>query len=114
MKHDLKIWPQYYCRVADGSKTFEVRHNDRGFQPGDEVELREYDPTLVEYSAGVGLAADWVKEPKGYTGNSLCFRVGYVLPIDEKRVVFSLLPSTPQPSAHDEVVKGEWYWREKK
>jgi len=44
MKHELKIWPQYYCRVVDGSKTFEVRKNDRGFQPGDEVTLREWNP----------------------------------------------------------------------
>lgn len=49
MKHELKIWPQYFSRVIDGSKTFEVRKNDRGFQPGDEVVLREYDPTVIEH-----------------------------------------------------------------
>lgn len=80
MKHELKIWPQYYCRVADGSKTFEVRENDRGFQPGDEVVLREFNPNqLKDY------------ENIGYTGKSLNFKIGYVLPIDDKRVVFSLL-----------------------
>lgn len=78
MRHTLKIWPQYYCRVADGSKTFEVRENDRGFQNGDIVELIEFDPNPV------GL---------GYTNSPpLTFKVGYVYHLDEKRVVFSLLP----------------------
>lgn len=89
MKHELKIWPQYYCRVADGTKTFEVRENDRGFQPGDEVMLREWDPTIREEYEG--------DAPRGYTGNNLWFCIGYVLPIDDKRVVFSLLPPKESP-----------------
>jgi len=44
VKHELKIWPQYYEAVANGSKTFELRKNDREFQKGDEVVLKEYDP----------------------------------------------------------------------
>lgn len=39
MKHELKIWPKYYCRVRSGEKTFEVRDNDRDFQRGDIVVL---------------------------------------------------------------------------
>lgn len=93
MTHELKIWPQYYCRVADGSKTFEVRNNDRGFQPGDTVVLREWDPTIVErnnYEEYIGIK-EW-KEAYGYTRKDpLNFVVGYVFPLDDKRVVFSLL-----------------------
>lgn len=92
MKHELKIWPQYYCRVADGSKTFEVRENDRGFQPGDEVVLREWDPsTKIDYGDYYNPG---IKETAyGYVGSkNLHFKIGYVLPIDDKRVVFSLLP----------------------
>jgi hypothetical protein len=80
MKHILKIWPQYYCRVADGSKTFEVRNNDRGFQPGDIVFLKEWD-NLAANGNGKYTDRDILK-----------FTVGYVLPIDAERVVFSLLP----------------------
>lgn len=91
MIHELKILPQYFCRVADGSKTFEVRDNDRGFQPGDTVVLREYDPAIWTIpNTGIGGLGD-ESEPKGYTGKSLSFKIGYVLPIDETRVVFSLL-----------------------
>lgn len=89
MNHDLKIWPQYYCRIIDGSKTFEVRKNDRGFQPGDTVVLKEYDPTIIEESD----AAGYYQKTRGFTESPPIYRrVGYVLPIDAERVVFSLLP----------------------
>lgn len=85
MKHDLKIWPQYYARVADGSKTFEIRHNDRGFQPGDTVVLKEWDPTPKNPSDK--------SIPVGYTGSpELSYTVGYVHILDADTVVFSLLP----------------------
>lgn len=84
MNHDLKIWPQYYCRVADGSKTFEVRENDRGFQSGDTVTLKEWDPSPINATT---------KSPKGYTDSPpLTFKIGYILVLDHKKVVFSLLP----------------------
>lgn len=95
MTHELKIWPQYYCRVEDGSKTFEVRENDRGFQPGDIVKLREWDPTEIKRTEYYPLGDDGWMEQRGYTGKSLQFKVGYVLPIDDKRVVFSLLKELP-------------------
>lgn len=95
MKHELKIWPQYYCRVADGTKTFEVRENDRGFQPGDEVVLREYNPKTetIEHCNDPMGPETYSEQIIGYTSMPrLVFKIGYVLPIDDKRVVFSLLP----------------------
>lgn len=41
--HELKCHSVFYHRVADGSKTFEIRKNDRDFQTGDIVILREWD-----------------------------------------------------------------------
>lgn len=92
MHHNLKIQPQYFCHVADGSKTFEIRENDRGFQPGDTVNLREWSPELVskKFPDARGV---YYEELKGYSGKSLNFKIGYVFPIDDKRVVFSLLPT---------------------
>lgn len=83
MKHELKIWPQYYCRVADGTKTFEVRRNDRGFQPGDTVVLKEWNPKPINPTDSAA---------QGFTNSPpLEFTVGYMFPLPSGDVVFSLL-----------------------
>lgn len=78
MIHALKIWPQYFERIYQGEKKFEVRVNDRDYQVGDILDLNEYDPTT-----------------KSFTGRSLPRRVGYILHggqfgIDSNVVVMSL------------------------
>ncbi|UTX09429.1 DUF3850 domain-containing protein [Bacillus altitudinis] len=40
--HDLKIMPQYLWALKTGIKGFEIRKNDREFQVGDILHLREY------------------------------------------------------------------------
>jgi len=50
MVHELKCWSDYYSRVADGSKKFEVRKNDRGFKTGDILRLREFNRVMECYS----------------------------------------------------------------
>ena len=43
MVHELKILPQYFDPVARRTKTFELRKDDRNYQLGDELLLREWD-----------------------------------------------------------------------
>jgi hypothetical protein len=62
--HELKCWPEYFSAIADGSKRFELRENDRGFQVGDFLRLREWNPT------GDG--------DQRYTGREVTVRVLYV------------------------------------
>lgn len=82
--HELKIWPQFYARVANGSKTFEIRNNDRGYQTGDKVILREWDPKPINPTDNVAI---------GFTGSPpLEFKIGYVHLMARDEVVFSLLP----------------------
>jgi hypothetical protein len=61
--HELKIWPEFFDPVARGEKTFDVRYNDRGFEKGDVLWLREWNP-----AEGV------------YTGRSVERLVAYVHP----------------------------------
>ena len=42
MTHELKIQPQYFEDIISGTKTFEIRKNDRNYQVGDVLTLREF------------------------------------------------------------------------
>lgn len=59
--HRLKVWPEFFAALQDGTKTFEVRRDDRLYAVGDTLHLEEFD---VE---------------KGYTGRSLSVQVTYLL-----------------------------------
>ena len=48
--HELQIWPACFAAVAAGNKPFDVRENDRNFQVGDALLLREYDPDRGQYT----------------------------------------------------------------
>jgi ParB family chromosome partitioning protein len=50
MIHELKILPEYFAEVASGSKTFELRRNDRQFRVGDVLRLCEYEPECGRYT----------------------------------------------------------------
>jgi ASC-1-like (ASCH) protein len=39
MKHSLKIHQYYLIRLLAGTKTFEIRFNDRDFQSGDTIKF---------------------------------------------------------------------------
>lgn len=41
--HELKIYPKYFEEVLKENKNFEIRKNDRNFQLGDKILLREWD-----------------------------------------------------------------------
>lgn len=41
-EHKIKVQRPYFDALLDGSKTFEVRRNDRAFQRGDYVHLVEW------------------------------------------------------------------------
>lgn len=86
MHHELKILPPYFEAVIDGRKTFEIRKDDRGFQAGDTVTLREYDPAKVQ----IGTPKEW-----GYTRREYKAKIGYVTAYEQQPgyVVFSLVPN---------------------
>jgi|LakMenEpi03Aug12_release.lakeMendotaPanAssembly.Ray.scaffolds.fasta_scaffold3407757_1 hypothetical protein len=50
-EHELKIRGEFYARIASEQKTFETRKNDRDFQVGDILILREFDgQQYIDYS----------------------------------------------------------------
>lgn len=83
--HKLKILPQYFEVVSSMEKPFEVRKNDRDYQVGDILILREWEP----HQDGPFVPSG------GFTGNSVERKVSYVLPggqfgIDPEYVVLGL------------------------
>lgn len=95
-EHELKTWRSVFGDVLDGSKTFELRKDDRGFAVGDTLVLRE-----------------WDMHEERYTGRQCERRVTYILRgkgdghadrgsgfgLPSGMVIMSLESSTPMPSA---------------
>jgi hypothetical protein len=48
--HDLKTWPEFFDALLTGKKTFELRNDDRDFEVGDYLCLKEWDPTTKAYT----------------------------------------------------------------
>lgn len=47
---DLKCWPEYFEETWNGNRYFEVRKNDRDYQLGDLLLIREWCPNLGDYT----------------------------------------------------------------
>ncbi len=77
--HEIKCWPKYEKPLRGGTKTFEVRINDRNYREGDTFRMRFFDPYTEKY-------LDTAKHPP------IDGKIGFVFRIDQKRVVWSILP----------------------
>ncbi len=61
MKIEKKVWPEYFQKITDGVKTYELRLADFECKPGDILVLKE-----------------WNQKTKQYTGRVLEKKVTYV------------------------------------
>ena len=50
MRHAKKIWPEYFQKILDGKKTYELRLADWECKEGDILVLQEWDPKTKEYT----------------------------------------------------------------
>jgi ASC-1-like (ASCH) protein len=80
MEHNLKTRPEFFNELWLGRKTFEVRKDDRDFQVGDTLVLREWNP-----------------QSESYTGRDVVSEVTYILQggqfgVEEGYCVLALKP----------------------
>ncbi len=53
MRIEKKIWPEFFQKVLDGEKTYELRLADFPCKAGDVLVLREWDPATKAYTGRV-------------------------------------------------------------
>lgn len=62
MTHCVKTWPEFFIMQESGQKPWELRKNDRNYQPGDTFISQEWDPVK-----------------KSYTGKETTYTIEYML-----------------------------------
>ena len=50
MQHPKKVWPEYFQKILDGKKTYELRLADWECSDGDILVLQEWDPVTKKYT----------------------------------------------------------------
>ena len=53
MKIEKKVWPEYFQKIVDGKKTYELRLADWECKERDILVLREWSPKTKEYTGRV-------------------------------------------------------------
>ena len=64
MRIEKKVWSEYFQKILDGVKTYELRLADFECKPGDVLVLREWDPNTKEYTGRV------VEKTETYVGKT--------------------------------------------
>jgi hypothetical protein len=95
--HHLKTWPVFFQPIRDGSKTFEIRKNDRDFQIGDILILEEFDPLMPK------LREEGQNGALGeYTGRRYTAKITYITEFGQPsgQIVMTITP-TKLPTAQE-------------
>ncbi len=50
MRHTKKVWPEYFQKIIDGKKTYELRLADWECNDGDTLVLQEWNPETKDYT----------------------------------------------------------------
>jgi ribosomal protein S17 len=53
VKIEKKVWPEYFQKIVNGDKNFELRLNDFDCNMGDILILKEWDPKTKKYTGRI-------------------------------------------------------------
>lgn len=92
MEHELKTDAGFFQAVIDGQKPFEIRRNDRNYQVGDILVLKE-----TKYP-GYAMNACQDSAPLVYTGRKTRRRITYIMPPQEAYgLTYGFIAMTTEP-----------------
>lgn len=97
-EHVLKTWPEPFLATLSGDKVHEFRKDDRGYEMGDVLVLREWAPNVVTFNDA--MAGAHPRTAGVFTGHQVRRRVTYIsrgpaFGIPEGFVVMSLASGVP-------------------
>jgi len=68
MRHTKKVWPEYFQKILDGKKTYELRLADWECNEGDILVLQEWNPETKEYTGRqIEKEVTYVDKTKNFT-----------------------------------------------
>lgn len=83
--HELKCWPDFYLPVAQGRKRFEIRNNDRDFETGDYLWLREWHPVETRYTgAEIVMKVTYLLRAEDFLGLTVGFVALSIAPVPDE------------------------------
>lgn len=98
--HELKILPKYFNSVVSGEKTFELRKDDRGFEVGDILILKEFNPNK-KYETIEG-------DESHFSGRKILKEINYILKDETESMGLSKDYAILGIKPIDEDVELEW------
>lgn len=98
--HELKILPQYFSAIKEEKKTFELRKDDRGFQVGDVLMLKEFN--LQEKYETIEGAETY------FSGNKILRQITYIFKDETENMGLSKDYAILGIKPIDEDVELEW------
>lgn len=87
MVHELKIREPFADAVVEGSKRFEIRENDRGFNAGDLVRFQAVDDHGMKVAHAINgklYEITYVLSGWGLENGYVAFGIARVVPLDPK------------------------------
>lgn len=98
--HELKILPKYFNSVVSREKTFELRKDDRGFEVGDILILKEFNPNK-KYETIEG-------DESHFSGRKILKEINYILKDETESMGLSKDYAILGIKPIDEDVELEW------
>lgn len=78
-EHIVKCWPVYFDAIDRGDKPFDVRRDDRGYQKGDILVLKKFEPRGKFGANYVRTDGTWSPRNDGSDAHTIKRQISFIL-----------------------------------